>query len=236
MALKDVALSDRPREKATVYGIETLSDVELLALLVETGVKGESVLTLCSKLVEKCGGLYPLSRADLHELMGPGLKKAKALKVMAAFELGKRALSSTNSEQTITSAVSVYQKYGPVFKTLTIEKAAVLSLDSQKRPLKICYIGQGTGNFCNSDLKLTLEAAIRSRATFIVLIHNHPEGRAQPSKADDMTTALLAETAALLGLRLLDHIIIGEDGYFSYSEQDSPILSARSTKVDKSRY
>lgn len=230
MALADLAADERPREKAVRYGLETLSDAELLAVLLQTGYRGRSVLAVAAELLEKSGGLYALARSSLADLKIKGLGPAKGLKILASFELGKRAFRSRGSASAIVDAADVYRRYGFAFKTLRVEKAAVLLLDSRRRPLRLAYIGSGGKTRCSSDLRLCMEEALKASASFVVLIHNHPEGPALPSPEDDMTTELLRNAGAMLGIVLLDHLIIGEDGYYSYVERErlpAPRPSAR---------
>ena len=215
MSLKDISIYDRPREKAEIYGVKTLSDIELLAIIIETGYHGENVLSLAAKLLEKSGGLSNLSKLNLSELNIKGLKKAKSIRLLAAIELGKRASSNIEFSVPIKDSNDLFLRFKNLFINEPKEKAYVISLDNKKRPIKITEIGNGGEFTCKSDLKLAIQESIKVNASFMILMHNHPLGEAKPS-ADDVTTALLESFGRMIGTRLLDHIIFGENGYYSY--------------------
>lgn len=216
MSLKDIKLYDRPREKALIYGIKTLSDIELLAIILETGYKGENVLSLAAKLLENCGSLSNLCTIDLLTLNLKGLGKAKVIRLLASLELGKRALSNIEFEEPIRDSNDLYLRFKNLFVNEEKEKAYVISLDNKKRPIKITEIGNGGEFTCKSDLKLAIKESIKVNASFMILMHNHPHGEAKPSPEDDMTTGLLESFGRMIGTRLLDHIIFGENNYYSY--------------------
>ena len=216
MSLKDISIYDRPREKAEIYGVKTLSDIELLAIIIETGYHGENVLSLAAKLLEKSGGLSNLSKLNLSELNIKGLKKAKSIRLLAAIELGKRASSNIEFSVPIKDSNDLFLRFKNLFINEPKEKAYVISLDNKKRPIKITEIGNGGEFTCKSDLKLAIQESIKVNASFMILMHNHPLGEANPSAEDDVTTALLESFGRMIGTRLLDHIIFGENGYYSY--------------------
>lgn len=216
MSLKDISIYDRPREKAEIYGVKTLSDIELLAIIIETGYHGENVLSLAAKLLEKSGGLSNLSKLNLSELNIKGLKKAKSIRLLAAIELGKRASSNIEFSVPIKDSNDLFLRFKNLFINEPKEKAYVISLDNKKRPIKITEIGNGGEFTCKSDLKLAIQESIKVNASFMILMHNHPFGEAKPSAEDDVTTALLESFGRMIGTRLLDHIIFGENGYYSY--------------------
>jgi UPF0758 protein fjoh_0413 len=216
MSLKDISIYDRPREKAEIYGVKTLSDIELLAIIIETGYHGENVLSLAAKLLEKSGGLSNLSKLNLSELNIKGLKKAKSIRLLAAIELGKRASSNIEFSVPIKDSNDLFLRFKNLFINEPKEKAYVISLDNKKRPIKITEIGNGGEFTCKSDLKLAIQESIKVNASFMILMHNHPLGEANPSAEDDVTTALLESFGRMIGTRLLDHIIVGENGYYSY--------------------
>lgn len=216
MSLKDISIYDRPREKAEIYGVKTLSDIELLAIIIETGYHGENVLSLAAKLLEKSGGLSNLSKLNLSELNIKGLKKAKSIRLLAAIELGKRASSNIEFSVPIKDSNDLFLRFKNLFINEPKEKAYVISLDNKKRPIKITEIGNGGEFTCKSDLKLGIQESIKVNASFMILMHNHPLGEAKPSAEDDVTTALLESFGRMIGTRLLDHIIFGENGYYSY--------------------
>ena len=216
MSLKDISIYDRPREKAEIYGVKTLSDIELLAIIIETGYHGENVLSLAAKLLEKSGGQSNLSKLNLSELNIKGLKKAKSIRLLAAIELGKRASSNIEFSVPIKDSNDLFLRFKNLFINEPKEKAYVISLDNKKRPIKITEIGNGGEFTCKSDLKLAIQESIKVNASFMILMHNHPLGEAKPSAEDDFTTALLESFGRMIGTRLLDHIIFGENGYYSY--------------------
>ena len=191
-------------------------DIELLAIIIETGYHGENVLSLAAKLLEKSGGLSNLSKLNLSELNIKGLKKAKSIRLLAAIELGKRASSNIEFSVPIKDSNDLFLRFKNLFINEPKEKAYVISLDNKKRPIKITEIGNGGEFTCKSDLKLAIQESIKVNASFMILMHNHPLGEANPSAEDDVTTALLESFGRMIGTRLLDHIIFGENGYYSY--------------------
>lgn len=174
MSLKDISIYDRPREKAEIYGVKTLSDIELLAIIIETGYHGENVLSLAAKLLEKSGGLSNLSKLNLSELNIKGLKKAKSIRLLAAIELGKRASSNIEFSVPIKDSNDLFLRFKNLFINELKEKAYVISLDNKKRPIKITEIGNGGEFTCKSDLKLAIQESIKVNASFMILMHNHP--------------------------------------------------------------
>lgn len=223
-AFKDVTSFDKPREKALKYGIESLSDQELIAILLETGTRDKNVLKVAQEVLENEGGLHGLSRINsCINIKGVGV--VKSLRLVTAFELGKRAFRFVNKEVAFENSEDVYERFGAEMRSFSIEKIALLSLDSKKRLIKRSIVSEGDKLSSSSSVKQVLYEAISSHASYMILMHNHPEGKALPSNADDMTTALLADTGRLLGIPLIDHLIIGEEGFFSYREQKPKIFS-----------
>lgn len=223
-SFKDVTSFDKPREKALKYGIESLSDQELIAILLETGTKDKNVLKVAQEVLENEGGILGLSRVN-SSINIKGVGVVKSLRLVTAFELGKRAFRFVNKEVALDCSKDVYERFGAEMRSFPIEKIVLLSLDSKKRLIKRSIMSEGNILSASSSVKQVLYEAISAHASFMILMHNHPEGKSLPSSADDMTTALLADTGRLLGLPLLDHLIIGEEGCFSYREQRPAIFT-----------
>lgn len=224
MIIKELANNQKPRERLINNGSAHLSDVELLAILINTGRKGFSSLDIANELlksVESLKQLKALSINDLNKVKGIGLYKALILK--AAFELGERMHSGSLEEKIqITSPQDVANFMMGKMEHLTQEKFIVLFLNSKNVIIKQKTIFIGTLNSSVIHPREIFSEAIKCASNAIVVLHNHPSGDTTPSKEDIRATNRLRECGEILGIDLLDHIIIGghtymsmvEDGYF----------------------
>jgi DNA repair protein RadC len=225
MRIREIPLSDRPREKLAAHGAACLTDAELLAIFLRTGVKGKSAITLASELLRKKGSLRALSRSSTGELAkaAPGIGPAKAAELAAAFELGKRLARGEAERPVLDSAAVIYETFGAELQARDREVLRVLLLDTKLRLLAAEDVALGSLNECIAHPREIFRPAIMHSAYAAILVHNHPSGDPTPSQADNRLTRQLGDAAKLLQINFLDHIIIGlPDGgrvpYFSFRE------------------
>lgn len=220
----DMADADKPREKALANGLSSLTDVELLAIILGSGQRGKSVIQLSREILARCGDrLGPLSRMTVAELMRDvkGMGPAKAVSLFAAIELGTRCRSDLARESVaVTSSAAIYEHMRPRLERLHHEEFWVLMLNRANRVEWEWQLSQGGMASTVVDPKLLFKKVIDRQASSIVLVHNHPSGTLQPSGEDDRLTRRISEVAALLDIRVLDHLIIGPAGYFSYHDEE----------------
>lgn len=217
---------ERPRERLIKEGPEHLTDAELLAIILRVGrgtfkkgVRGETALTLARALLNDLRGLHGLDRADIRDLLKiVGLNIAKVSQIKAAFELGKRLRTSTQRPRSFESASEVSAYLQPRLGGLRHEVVIALLLDGQNHLLEERTITEGTPTEATVYIRRVLEEGLRASAAAIVLVHNHPSGNPEPSPGDDETTQQLENGAKLVGLVLIDHVIVGADGYYSYAD------------------
>lgn len=214
-----------PREKALKFGIKSLSDVELMAIIFSTGIKGKGVLELCDDiLADNDRHISKVARMDVKEFMNryKGIGPAKALTMLAALELGNRsAADALKVEETaITTAENAYLYMKPHLDRLDHEEFWVLFLKQNNTPIKALRVGQGGLTTTIVDVKVIMREALAANAVGMMLFHNHPSGNTQPSTPDITLTKKIRDAAKLLDLRVLDHIIIGNDTYCSFFESN----------------
>ena len=211
-----------PREKAAQCGIESLSDVELFALLLDTGTKQENVLELSSRLLFEKGGMVSVfySEEDLESVKGIG--KAKKYRLMAVKEIIRRL--PFEKEERAKSAHDVYQMCRNGFRGTEGEKLLVLYLSSDKRILKKEEFSQDSSTVVALPIMTILHHALSSKTKGVIIIHNHPSEKLAPSEMDRYATAKLKEKLKLADVVLLDSMIVSSDGYFSFREEKESIF------------
>lgn len=218
LAMKELPEDERPREKLRLRGPGALSNAELLAILLNTGTKGESVMALAQRiLAESGGGLRGLMRRDLDSLLEThGLGPAKAIKLQAAVELGKRiaALAPEDRPQ-VRSPEDLAILFQAEMTALQWEELRVAVLDTKHRVERVKTVYQGSVNAAQVRTAEVFREAIRANCPAIAIAHNHPSGDPTPSAADITLTAELARAAALLDIDLIDHLIIGDGRWIS---------------------
>jgi len=218
-------VSDRPREKAERLGFGALSDAELLAIFIRTGVPGRNALQVASDLLRDCGGFTELARRTPAEIRrkSKGIGPAKSLEMAAAFEIGKRLARGDGVAPLMDTPARVFEVFGPEMVSLRQESLRVLLLDAKLRLVRAEEIARGSVNECLAHPREIFRHAVVHSAYAVVVLHNHPSGDPSPSAADHRVTKNLLEAARLLQINLLDHIILGSpDGgrtpYFSFRE------------------
>lgn len=215
MKIKDVPISERPYEKLEMYGAEKLSNSELLAIILKTGNKQESVISLAQKVLNLIVGaksLRALQDVSIEEFMNiKGIGKVKAIQLKAVCELAKRMGQPLNLNQIVIK--SPQDAANLLMEEMRYEKkeeARVVILNIKNVVQKIIKIAQGGTNFAVIEPKDVLADAIKMGAPKIILLHNHPSGDSTPSKADFEVTDRIYECAEIMGIQLLDHIVIGD--------------------------
>ena len=222
--ISDMPAEEMPREKLIQRGPEALTDAELLAILLGSGTSRYSVPELAQMLINEQGsdGLTGLARLGYGELKKlHGLGAAKATKLIAALELGKRSARPTNLPEKIESsadAVGYFQRRFVEFD-LTVENFLVLSLDAQQRPLSCRRISSGTVNMTVAHPRDVMREVIRAAATSFVVAHNHPSGNMRPSSEDMILTKRLVKAGETMLIPLMDHIIMSGDEYVSLRDE-----------------
>lgn len=215
--IKEWPVNERPREKLVLRGAEALSDAELLALLLRTGdaTTGQSALDLGRCLLQEFGDLRNLARASISEICTvKGTGPAKAASVKAALELASRFKTKRMERDTrYTSPDQVYEHFHYAYRDRRKEYCLALLLDGKNRIIKEVQISEGSLNQSIVHPREVFSPAVRESAAAIILVHNHPSGDPSPSSEDILITKRLKEAGDLMGVKILDHIIIG-DGHF----------------------
>lgn len=221
LSITDLQTDDRPREKFMRLGASHLSEAELLAILIGSGNTEENAVQLMQRVLTDCGGsLTALGRMDIDALCRyRGMGSAKAITLLAACELGRRRMSEeVKLNDRFDSAENVYRYFLGKMQHLDVEECRVMLLNTQLRYVADCCLSRGGIGQTVVDIRLALKQALLHNATRMILCHNHPTGVAQPSADDDHLTHKLKQAAETLDLRLLDHVIVADAGYYSYAE------------------
>jgi len=213
-------MSDNARERLLRHGALTLGDSELLALVLGCGTIGLPARAVAESLLTFGPGLKELSRREAQELMGiSGVGPARAAQVAASFELGRRTQLSCEQRPRLRTPAEVYQYLAPGFRSLRREVFHVLSFNARNVLVNDSRVAEGSMDACPVDPREVFSSAIVARATAIVLAHNHPSGDPEPSEADVQLTNQLAEGGRILGVRVLDHIVVGDGAFVSLFER-----------------
>ena len=216
------AEEDRPREKMMQKGADALSDAELLGILIGSGNTDESAVSLMQRILAACdNNLNQLAKWEVRDFARfKGMGPAKSITVMAALELGKRRNLQTQLERpVIRSSADIYQLFHPLLCDLPAEESWVLLLNQAGKVIDKVRVSQGGIGQTVVDVRTVLREALIKRATQIALIHNHPSGNVQPSLDDIRLTQILQKAAQTMSIRLLDHVIVTDGGYFSFNDE-----------------
>ena len=227
MAIKDWPVRERPRERLLANGAASLSDAELLAIFLRTGVNGKSAVDLARELLQGFGGLRRLLAAEQATFCkAPGLGPAKYAQLRAVLEMGQRHLSERLTRgQALTSARQSAQYLQSRLRDHPYEVFAALFLDSQHRVLAFEELFRGTIDGASVHPREVVRHALRHNAAALILSHNHPSGTAEPSQADRQITIRLRDALALIDVRVLDHLIVGDGDCCSPSAGSYDTLS-----------
>lgn len=218
MKLKELISEDKPREKLLKKGAEYLTDSELLAIILRTGNKSESVIELSNRILKRIGGVKNLKNMTINTLTQiEGIKLGKASSILASFELAKRALKNDEPIK-FKNTIDMYNYIKNDFLYELQEKFIILLFDKQFKLIKKCEVFKGTIDAVNVYPREIFKEALKENASFIVLAHNHPGGEVMPSIQDDEITKILVKNGQLIGIKVVDHLIVTPNSYFSYYE------------------
>ena len=218
--MKEVAPHDRPREKLERHGPSALGDNELLALVLGSGSRRLRVLDLANVMLDACGGLHGLTRAGAGDLRHiPGVGGARAAQVLAAVELGRRTLMRTHADRPRLNTPRQLASYLlPQHGSRPVEQFGIVLLDTKHRLLQVKLVSTGSLDSTVAHPREVFREAIAGRAAAIVLFHNHPSGDPRPSADDVALTARLVDAGAVVGIDVLDHLILADQRYYSFTE------------------
>ena len=221
MKIKNYPQDERPREKAYYYGIESLSNVELLALILRTGNKQESVLELAQRLINEVGGLAYLKDITYHQLvLIKGIKKAKAIEILAVIELTKRLRQVQGISSVIKEPIDGYNLVKDKLMFEQQEKVIILCLNSRLEVMKEKTVFVGSNNISIISGRELFKEALICGSSRIMVIHNHPSGNPTPSPEDIETTKRLYKMAEELEIEVIDHLIIGRNKFYSFAAKE----------------
>ncbi|QQX75399.1 MULTISPECIES: RadC family protein [Aequorivita] len=222
-SIKNWNEDDRPREKLLLKGRTALSDAELIAILIGSGSRNESAVSLSQRILASAGNnLNELGRLTIPELMKyKGIGEAKAICIAAAMELGRRRRAEEALERKkITSSNSVFEYVQPIIGELPHEEFWILYLNNSNKIIKSAQLSKGGITGTVVDVRLAFKEALQLGAVGIILAHNHPSGTLKPSQADIQLTRKLKTAGESLDIKVLDHLIITEKAYFSFADEN----------------
>ena len=218
-SIKNWAPDDRPREKLLSKGPEALSNSELLAILLSTGTKTKSAIEVAKEILALTGdNLNGLGKLSLKELMKvDGIGEAKAITIAAALELGRRRQATDAQKHIVRSSADIANYLQAHLRDKTHEVFMVAFLNRSNKIIHIETISEGGITATVVDTRIILKKALEQNAVNLVLCHNHPSGSLKPSKADEQLTQKIKQAALLLDIGVIDHVIVSEDGYYSFA-------------------
>lgn len=215
------AKEDLPSEKA-LQGIDRLSNVELLSIILGTGTKDENVIDLSRRVLKSFNNnLHELAKCDIDQLAGiPGIGKTKATRILATIELGKRRqIENEMIRSDLGTAVRIYNYMAPKVQDLEVEEFWVLMMNQNYKLVKAEKISHGGISETSVDIRIIMKECVLNNATILACCHNHPSGSLLPSKADDQLTRSIQHACQVMRIHFQDHVIIGGQNYYSYHEQ-----------------
>jgi len=221
-SIKNWSQDDQPREKLRDKGKATLSDAELVAILIGSGNREESAVALCKRILANVdNNLSELGKLSIKQLMEfKGIGEAKAITIVAALELGRRRRGEEALEKKkITSSVSVFELMQPIIGELPHEEFWIIYMNNSNKVLQKNQLSKGGITGTLVDIRLALKNALEVGATGIILAHNHPSGTLKPSVADKQLTVKLSIASKSLDIKVLDHLIVTEKAYFSFADE-----------------
>lgn len=220
MKIKDINKLNRPRERMILNGPEALSNEELLAIIINVGNKEKSSIELASEIINKASNIKELFNLSYNELIKiNGIKESKACNILASFELCKRAMSYKENNAVFETSNKLFEYLYPLMAILKDEALYVLFLNSHLRLIRCINYGVGEGMSVNFPKQKVLKDALRLNSCYVVLSHNHPSGNPLPSEADIDITTDLYNSLKIIGIRLIDHIVVGNNNYYSFSDE-----------------
>jgi len=220
--ITDWAEEDRPREKLMAKGVASLSNAELLAIIMRSGSPEDNAVELAQKILSDFrNNLGELGKATLSQLKNyRGMGEAKAISIIAALELGRRRSTGEIIEKKkLAASRDIFMLFHPMLSDLPHEEFWILFLNNSCRYIDMQRLSTGGLADTPVDVRLMMKMAIEQLASRIVLCHNHPSGSAKPSEQDKQITRKVKEGAALLDIVLLDHVIVADNGYYSFADE-----------------
>lgn len=213
--------TERPRERLLTQGPQALTNGQLLAILLRVGRHGSSAVQVGMDILGRLGGLAGLAQCGIEELCAiPGVGEAKAAQLKAALELGKRALAGPLTKgTTITSSRDLYTHYHPTLRDLRHEVFKVVLLDAKHTIMRDATVSEGSLTLSIVHPREVFTLAVKESAAAVIFLHNHPSGDPTPSQEDRVLTARLVSAGEVLGIRVLDHLIVGDGRYVSFADQ-----------------
>ena len=213
--------TERPRERLLAQGADALTDAQLLAILLRVGRQRSSAVQVGLEILDRLGGLSGLARCGIDELCAvPGVGAAKAAQLKAALALGKRALASPLSRGTkINSSRDLFEHYHPTLRDLRHEIFKVVLLDAKHAIVRDATVSEGSLTLSIVHPREVFTMAVKESAAAVIFLHNHPSGDPTPSQEDRVLTARLVSAGEVLGIRVLDHIVVGDGRYVSFADQ-----------------
>ena len=213
--------SERPRERLLQEGADALSDAQLVAILLRVGRQDSTAVQVAIDMLHSLGGIQGLSNRGREELCGiSGIGPAKAAQILAAIELGKRVLSTPlTTGVKIQGSRDLFQHYYPLLRDLRHEVFKAVLFDAKHRIIRDVTVSEGSLTLSIVHPREVFNLAVRESAAAIIFLHNHPSGDPQPSPEDRILTARLLAAGRILGIRVLDHLIIGDNSYISFADQ-----------------
>lgn len=223
--LKDWPENERPRERLLLHGADRLSDAQLLAIIIRNGANGRTAVDLGRELLERFDGLAGIAQAGISEICSiKGIGPAKAAEIKAAIELGRRHARPTLAGASFCASGDVADFFLPRLKDAKREEFRCVLLDTKNRFIRDETVSIGSLTASLVHPRDTFKSAVRESAAAVIFVHNHPSGDTKPSQEDILLTRRLVQAGELLGIRVLDHIIVGNGGHFSF--RDSGMIAA----------
>lgn len=220
MKIKDLPEQNRPRERFLKYGPETLSDAELFAIILRTGTSGENVIDMANRLIKEYGlnNLFECSLKELQKIKGIG--PDKGMQILAMAELGKRYNSSKQTIKKISGPKDVFDLFHERLKNEKQENFYIVMLNTHNNIIAEHLVSKGTLDTSILHPREIFKPAIKNSSSKIVLVHNHPSGDPTPSREDLEITKIIIDSGDLLGIKVIDHIIIGKEDYWSRTNEN----------------
>ena len=213
--------TERPRERLLTEGPQALTNAQLLAILLRVGRQGSSAVQVGMDILDRLGDIAGLAQCGIEELCAiPGVGEAKAAQLKAALELGKRALAAPLTKGAkVTSSRDLFTHYHPTLRDLRHEIFKVVLLDAKHAIMRDATVSEGSLTLSIVHPREVFTLAVRESAAAVIFLHNHPSGDPTPSQEDRILTARLVSAGEVLGIRVLDHLVVGDGRYVSFADQ-----------------
>jgi len=221
LSIKNWSEDDRPREKLISKGLQSLSDAELIAILIGSGSMKESAVELSKRILQSCdNNLHQIGKLSINDLQKfHGIGPAKAVTIVAALELGRRRkISDVMQRKQIGSSKDAFEIFQPLLSDISHEEFWILLLNSANKVIETAKISQGGLSGTVVDIRMILAKAINKMAAAMIICHNHPSGNKAPSEADIKLTNKIQKACQYFDIRFLDHIIVADKDFYSFAD------------------